>query len=85
MYDETTIPLWTAHPSTRPSTSFGPNTDLPLTIGASTSGGTNWGYFLQGAVDEVATYDHALSRSRIQAHYDADQVCGPVAGGAESR
>jgi hypothetical protein len=30
-----------------------------------------WGNVLEGALDEVAVYDHALPGARIAAHYQA--------------
>jgi hypothetical protein len=40
--------------------------------------GAGGGYHLDGAIDELAIYDHAVSDERLRAHYQAGSgLCGP--------
>jgi hypothetical protein len=32
-----------------------------------------WGNVMQGVLDEIAAYDHALTAARVTAHYQAAQ------------
>jgi hypothetical protein len=70
-YDGTNMVLYVnGQPVASALVSFVPNTARPLRIGggATESSGN---YFFTGEVDEVAVYDHALTGSQVQQHYQA--------------
>jgi RHS repeat-associated protein len=52
------------------SSAFAANSTLPLYLGTDVTGSSR-AYFLTGIVDDVAVYPVALTRARIQAHYNA--------------
>lgn len=59
-----------------------PNNADPLRIGGGATEGDG-NYFFDGAIDEVAVYDHVLPSARIRAHFDAARTDEPDGGVAD--
>lgn len=59
-------------------TAYVPNRARPLRIGASANENPVGQFFFNGQIDEPAVYDHALSGSRVLAHYRAGSSADPA-------